>query len=83
MLNMSKEEKISSVQKKIRIKHSANNIRRSLILMRRAVTALTFSSESLEGTGSTEMMEEINGSKISLADAIRKLSKYDEEEEEI
>jgi len=65
-------------QREIRVKHSTTNIRRSLVLMHRAVTALTFSSKSLEGTENTEMIEEINSSKRSLADAIRTLSKYEE-----
>ena len=75
---MGKTKEMSLEEKKIHTQHAIRNIRRSLVLMKRAVTALTFSSESLEGTGSIEMIEEINDVKKSFADVIRRLSKYED-----
>ena len=76
------KEGISPEQKQIRIRHSTTNIRRTIALMNRAVSALTFASESLEGTEATSMMEDIGNAKRSLADAIRTLLKYSEKEGE-
>ena len=72
---------ISPEQKEIAVRHSTNNIVRSIVLMKRAVNTLTFANESLEGTGMNSMVESINEAKRSLADAIRTLSKYTNNEE--
>ena len=75
------KEEMPPEQKQIRIRHRTTNIRRTIALMNRAVRALTFASESLEGTEATSMMEDIGNAKRSLADAIRSLSKYSVNEE--
>ena len=77
---MKNVKEMSPVEKEIRIQHSTTNIKRSSELMKRAVNALLFASRSLEGTEMTLMIEDVNSSKRSLADAIRRLSKYGEEE---
>ena len=74
------KEQIPPVHKEISIKHSITNIVRSAVLMKRAVNTLTFANNSLEGTDMTAMIEDINNSKRSLADAMRSLEKYGEEE---
>ena len=75
---MKKAKEMSLEEKKIHTQHAIRNIRRSLVLIQRAVTALTFSSDSLEGTEMNSMIEDVNISKRSLGDAIRRLSKYEE-----
>ena len=76
---MKQKEVMPLEQKQIHIRHSTTNIRRTIALMNRAVRALTFASESLEGTEAASMMEDIGNAKRSLADAIRILSKHNEE----
>lgn len=73
---------ISPEQKEIAVRHSTNNIVRSIVLMKRAVNTLTFANESLEGTELVLMREDIGKAKRSLADAIRTLSEYIDNEEE-
>ena len=74
------KEQMPTSQKQIAIKHSTTNIIRSLALMKRAVNTLSFANNSLEGTDMTAMIEDINNSKRSIADAMKNLEKYGEEE---
>jgi hypothetical protein len=78
---MKKTKEISPEQKETAIRHSTNNIIRSVVLTKRAVNTLTFANESLEDTEAVSMAEDIGNAKRSLADAIRSLSKYTDNEE--
>lgn len=79
MLRKTKEEKMTPVQKEVRIRHSVTNIKRSRVLIKRALNALSFASESLEDVGRDSMIVEINISKGFLGDAARRLSDLYEE----
>ena len=73
---------MSSSEREIHIEHSIRNIRRSLVLIKRAVNALSFASKSLKGVGNDLMMSDINISKQSLNDAMMRLSDLYKEEED-
>lgn len=75
------KEEMPLEQKQIRIRHSTTNIRRTIALMNRAVRTLAFANKSLEGTELVLMREDIGKAKCSLADAIRTLSEYVDNEE--
>lgn len=70
---------MSLEKKKIHIQHAIRNIMRSRVLIKRALNALSFASESLEDVGRDSMIVEINISKGFLGDAARRLSDLYEE----
>lgn len=71
-----KEYVMTPEQVEISIRHSKNNIVRSVVLMKRAVSTLTFADKSLEGTKMIEMPGDISNAKRYIADALRTLEKY-------
>lgn len=71
-----KEFVMTPEQVEISIRHSKNNIVRSVVLMKRAVSTLTFADKSLEGTKMIEMPGDISNAKRYIADALRTLEKY-------
>ncbi|MCK4329893.1 hypothetical protein KAX02_08625 [candidate division WOR-3 bacterium] len=58
------------------IRHSKNNIVRSVILMKRADNTLTFANRSVEDIEVIAMTNDIWNAKRGIADAIRVLEKY-------
>lgn len=71
-----KELVMTPEQVEISIRHSKNNIVRSVVLMKRAVNTLTFADRSLEGTDELLMIQDIGIARDDIAEVINRLEKY-------
>ena len=70
------KEKMPVVEVENAVRHSKNNIVRSVVLLKRAVNNLTFADRSLEGTDNLVMTQDIGTAKRSIADVLRVLDNY-------
>ena len=69
-------EQIEKYHPQISIRHSKNNIIRSVVLLKRADNTLTFANRSVEDIEVIAMTNDIWNAKRSIADVLRLLEKY-------